>query len=299
MSMVTAVSERYILGEGPQFNPDDGSVSWVDIEVRTIQVARLHDRGSVEIVRTITLPDRVGCAFPIGDGRFLAGVGTRLGVVDASGTVRLSRELLEQGRRFNDGIIDPAGRLIIGGMSLEGEHEGNPLLRLERDGSITTLDDDLQLPNGMGFSRDQRTFYQVDSVAHVVYARDYDAKSGRAGPRRVFARIDDAEPDGMAVDGDGEVWVALWRGGGIRRFGPDGAHRGDVTVGVPHVTSLCFLGTGGDTTAGPSVALVTTASLVLTESERLRYPDAGRVFLAQIGAPTAPAFRWVEAPLPR
>lgn len=292
MTIKAASSERYILAEGPQFNPDDGSVSWVDIEACSIQVAHLHSPGRLEVVRTVTLQDRVGCAFPLVGGRFLAGIGSRIGIVDAQGSVRLSRELLGPGRRFNDGIIDPAGRLIIGSMSLDDLHEGNSVLRLEHGGSVTTLDDDLRLSNGMGFSPDGRTFYLVDSVAHVVYARDYDAESGTTGPRRTIARVEDAEPDGMVVDGEGDIWVALWRGHGIRRFGPDGATKGDVTVGVPHVTSLCFLG------ADRGLALVTTASVVLTESERREFPDAGRLFLAELGTSAPPAFRWVEVPLP-
>jgi sugar lactone lactonase YvrE len=292
MTVTTACSAQYILAEGPQWNPDDGSVSWVDIEARTIQVAHIDDRGPLTVVRTITLQDRVGCAFPLGDGRFLAGIGSRLGVIDAQDAVRMSRELLGPGRRFNDGIIDPAGRLIVGGMSLDGPPEGNSLLRLELDGSITTIDNDLQLSNGMGFSPDRRTFYLVDSLAHVVYARDYDAETGATGPRRVFARVADAEPDGMAVDGEGNLWVALWRGAGIRRFGPDGADKGDVSVGAPHVTSLCFLG------VGRGLALVTTASIALTEAESQSYPDAGRLFFAELGASAPAAFRWAEAPLP-
>lgn len=297
MTIMTAGSKHYVLAEGPQFNPDDRSVSWVDIEACTIQVGRLHDQSRLEVVRTITLQDRVGCAFPLAGGQFLVGIGSQLGIVDAQGSVRLSRELLRPGRRFNDGIIDPAGRLIIGGMSLAGPHEGNVLLRLEHDGSITTLDDDLQLSNGMGFSPDGLTFYLVDSLAHVVYARDYDAQSGVTGPRRVLARVDDAEPDGMAVDDAGDLWVALWGGGGIRRFGPGGANKGDIAIGVPHVTSLCFAGTG-PLEASRGLALVTTASLVLTESERREYPDAGRVFVVELGTSAPSAYRWVEAPLP-
>lgn len=297
---ITAVSaERFVLAEGPQFNTDDGSVSWVDIEARTIQVAVLNDRRQLEIVRTITLNDRVGCAFPISGGRFLAGIGSRIGIVDPQGAVDWSRELLGPGRRFNDGIIDPSGHLIIGSMSLDERHDENLLLRLERDGSITTLDDDLKLANGMGFSPDGGTFYSVDSLAHVIYARHYNADSGASGPRTVVARVDDAEPDGMAVDGGGDIWVALWRGHGIRRFGPDGTHKGDVTVGPPHVTSLCFLGANARFPgADRGLAIVTTASVALTESERQEYPDAGRLFLAELGVSALPAPRWIEAALP-
>ena len=291
MSAHTVGSGRFTLAEGPQANPDDGTVSWVDIEACRIHIGRLIGDFGLEVLRTVQLSDRVGCAIPLSGGRFLVGLGRRLALVGENGRVDASRELLDEGRRFNDGIIDPAGRLIIGSLSLTGSSEGNVLLRLEHDGSITTLDDDVRLANGMGFSPDARTLYVVDSLAHVVYSRDYDSQSGAVGPRRIFVEIDDCEPDGLAVDREGDVWVALWRGHGIRRFGADGTVTGEFKIGPPHVTSLCFV-------PGSRGVLVTTASYGMTDDDLVRYPDAGALFFARANSNGRPMFRWKETALP-
>ena len=285
-------TERYLLAEGPHINPYDGTLSWVDIEAGTIHVGRVHADGMFEQVRVIEVPDRVGCAFPLDGGGFLAGVGRRLAVIDVHGDIVFSGDLIDNGRRFNDGVIDPAGRLLIGSLSLEGESAGNVLLRLESDGSVTTLDNDLLLANGLGFSPDGTTLYLVDSLARTLCARDYDANGMSTGPRQTLARFDGCEPDGLAVDQAGDIWVALWRGHGIRRFSPDGTARGDTILGPPHVTSLCFF------TDGSGRALVTTASLALTPEGRKRHPEAGMVAIVNLGVNGRTVHRWRRVPLP-
>ena len=285
-------TERYLLAEGPQVNPHDGTLSWVDIETGTIHVGRVQADGTFTEVRAVKLPDRVGCAFPLEGGAFLAGVGRRLAVIDAYGAILFSGELIDEGRRFNDGVIDPAGRLIIGSLSLEGTPAGNVLLRLEFDGSVTTLDDDLLLSNGLGLSPDGTILYLIDSLAHTLCAREYDVNGLSTGPRRTLARFDGCEPDGLAVDEAGDIWVALWGGHGIRRFGPDGTAHGDILLGPPHVTSLCFLNDGSGR------ALVTTACVTLTPEEREIHADAGMVATVDLGVNGRAVNQWRQVPLP-
>ncbi|MER3390718.1 MAG: SMP-30/gluconolactonase/LRE family protein [Microcella sp.] len=294
MTAVTMLdTDRHVLAEGPAWDTATATVSWIDIEAGRVFVGRPDADDRVDVIRTLDFEERVGCAFRLGNAQFLVALERRLALVDALGTVTTSRELLPEGRRFNDGIIDPAGRLIVGGLSLTDDHTGNVLLRLEHDGNVTTLDDDLGLSNGLGFSPDGGTLYSIDSDANVVYARAYDYESGAAGARRVLARIEDATPDGMAVDSEGGLWVALWGGHGIRHLDALGHPHGDIAIDVPHVTSLAFVG------SSLNRALVTTASLVLSPAEVERHPGAGMLFLVDLPVTGQPAHRWRPVALPQ
>ncbi|HET8957946.1 MAG TPA: SMP-30/gluconolactonase/LRE family protein [Microcella sp.] len=299
MAAVTVLPvDRHELAESPRWDAATGTISWVDIPAGRLTVARPLPDAQLEILRTLDLDGPVGCAFRLGDARFLLAMGRRLGFVSALGDVTTSRDLLPEDQRFNDGVIDPAGRLIVGSTSRDpaGPHEGNVLVRLEHDGEITTLDTGLGISNGLAFAPDGRTLYSVDSAAGDIYARDYDYESGSVGQRRLVVHIDDAgvEPDGLAVDNDGGIWVALWGGGAVRRFSPDGAHDRDVEIGVPHVTAIAFIGSHLEH------ALVTTAMRDLDEDARARFPDAGRVFVAtDLGVTGLTGYRWRPGPLPQ
>lgn len=295
MDSVTALPvDRHILAEAPRWDAATGTMSWVDIEAGRLIVARPQPDAQVDILRTLDVDGTIGCAFRLGDARFLLALGRRLGFATAVGDVTTSRELLPEGQRFNDGVIDPAGRLIVGSVAVakDGPHEGNLLLRLEHDGSVETLDDDLGLSNGLAFAPDGRTLYSVDSARHTIFARDYDYETGEVGKRRVFAEVTDAEPDGLAVDANGDLWVALWGGGALRRLGADGSVQEEVEIGVPHVTALAFIG------SQLNHALVTTASRDLDSEGLAAHPDAGKVFIADLGVTGIAGYRWRPAPLP-
>ncbi len=298
MAAVTVLPvDRHELAESPRWDVATGTMSWVDIPAGRLTVARPLPDAQLEILRTLDLDGPVGCAFRLGDARFLLAMGRRLGFVSALGDVTTSRDLLPEHQRFNDGVIDPAGRLIVGSTSRDpaGPHEGNVLVRLEHDGAVTTLDDGLGISNGLAFSPDGRTLYSVDSAAGDIYARDYDAETGAVGPRRVAVHIDDegVEPDGLAVDADGGLWVALWGGGAVRRYTPDGTLDRELAIDAPHVTAIAFIG------SHLQHALVTTAMRDLDEDARARFPDAGRlVVVSDLGATGLPAYRWRPGPLP-
>lgn len=299
MAAVTALPvDRHELAESPRWDAATGTISWVDIPAGRLTVARPLPDAQLDILRTLDLDEPIGCAFRLGDARYLLATGRRLGFTSALGDVTTSRDLLPAHQRFNDGVIDPAGRLIVGSTALDpaGPHEGNMLLRLEHDGAITTLDTDLGISNGLAFAPDGRTLYSVDSAAGAIFARDYDYETGAVGERRILVHIDDegVEPDGLAVDCDGGIWVALWGGGALRRFTPNGARDREVEIGVPHVTAIAFIGSQLDD------ALVTTAMRDLDEDARARFPDAGRVMLVTgLGVTGLPSYRWRPGPLPQ
>jgi gluconolactonase len=164
---------------------------------------------------------------------------------EAPGKVLLSAEAAG-GIGFNDLTTDSAGRVYVGSLAFRvfsgDEPRPGHLHRINLDGSVETLSDGVMLTNGLGFSPDGTRLYHSDSRAPGV--RVYDvAADGSVGPWRLFANLGPhSTPDGLKVAVDGSVWVADARGGRVAVFEPDGAHRMDLTVPVPMVTSLCFGG---------------------------------------------------------
>lgn len=146
---------------------------------------------------------------------------------------------------FNDLMTDAAGRVFVGSLrsgaaQIEDRVPGE-LWRIDGPGQGTQVYGEIAFANGVGFSPDGRTVYQSNYSAGEVLAHDLE-RGGTAGNRRVFARVPRGNPDGLAVDEAGGVWVALGSGGGVARFAPDGVLEGVLHVPAPFVASLCFGG---------------------------------------------------------
>jgi sugar lactone lactonase YvrE len=149
------------------------------------------------------------------------------------------------------------------------------------------LDDDLGLSNGLGFSADGGTLYSVDTYSHVVRVRPYDAVAGAAGERSDFVRVDDGYPDGIALDAEAHLWVAVFGQGEVRRFAPDGALVDVVrTPGAPQATNVAFAG------ADRRTMVITTAREHMTAQDVADHPQSGRLFTTHVGAPGLPARPW-------
>jgi D-xylonolactonase len=148
--------------------------------------------------------------------------------------------------KLNEVIADANGRIYCGEECYkEGEdYETGFLYRIDESRNVSIIDDGFHLANGMGFSPDLRTFYVVDSVPRCIWAYDYDTKTGELKNKRVLITIDknDGLPDGMAVDSEGYIWVALWFGSAIMRFDPEGKLERKIELPFTQPTSLCFGG---------------------------------------------------------
>ena len=166
-------------------------------------------------------------------------------LAETGGAVLLGAEAAG-GIGFNDLTTDAQGRVYVGSLAFRvfGGDEPKPghLHRINLDGGMETLSDGVMLTNGLGFSPDGSRLYHSDSRAPGV--RVYEvAADGAVGPWRLFANLGErSTPDGLKVAADGSVWVADARGGRVAVFEPDGAHRMDLKVPMPMVTSLCFGG---------------------------------------------------------
>lgn len=228
------------LGEGPIWDPATDRVYWCDIT-----------RGRIFQYTPDTDADEELYHGPVVGGFTVQSDGSLLLFMEGGRIERWMdgrRTTVIEGidgeadSRFNDVIADPRGRVFCGTMPTDDR--GGRLYRLDTDGTVTELWDDLGIPNGMGFAPDEEVFYFVESEPELVYAFDYDAATGEISNRRVFADTTDQPgvPDGLTVDAEGYVWTARWDGGCVLRFAPDGTVDDRFELPVPYVTSLCFGG---------------------------------------------------------
>jgi sugar lactone lactonase YvrE len=248
------------LGEAPHYDDRSGTVSWVDI-----LGSRILWRDPGGGIGEVGTGAHVGAAVPreaggfglcLPDGVHLWGEDfseeTVFRFADAVGPPETATPM-----RANDAKADPAGRLWVGTIAYDGTPGVAGLYRLDpgADRLVRVLDG-LTISNGLGWSPGGEAMYFIDSASHQVSAFPYDLATGELGPRRTFAEIPrtDGVPDGLCVDADGGLWVALWSGGRVRRFWPDGSVDRDVVLG-PLVTSCAF--------AGPALdeLLITTATM--------------------------------------
>lgn len=181
--------------------------------------------------------------------------------------------------RLNDAKIGPGGSIWVGSMRMDASKPGGALYRVDSSTSWTRQESGLTVSNGLAWSPDNATFYFVDTVPGLIYAYDYISGSGKISNRRIFAKIpaDDGRPDGISVDSDGGLWVALWDGWKIRRYTADGVLDFDIEMPVPRPTSLCFGGKDNN------VIYITSARTRLPAATLSGAPLSGGIFALDAG----------------
>jgi sugar lactone lactonase YvrE len=264
-----AVRAEAELGEGPTWDPAAGRLIWVDI-----LSSRVHTYDPATGRRTVrTTEQHVGAAKPRAGGGLVLNLRDGVGLLDGDGAFRWLHRDPVPGRRGNDAAVAPDGSLWAGTMRYDEAPGGGTLSRVTGDGSVEVVLDDVAVSNGTGWSPDGGLMYYVDSPTGRIDVFTY--ADGRATDRRTLARIEGAagSPDGLTVDADGCVWVALWDGGAIRRYTPAGTLDRVLELPVPRPTACAF---GG---AGLSDLYITTARTGLASPD----PLAGSV----LGVPAA------------
>jgi sugar lactone lactonase YvrE len=188
---------------------------------------------------------------------------------------------------MKDAACDPQGRCWAGSVADEHRPGGGALYRLDRDGRAELVLDGLTISNGLGWSPDGSTMYLVDSIPGVVHAFAFDGEAGTVAGGSVLITVpeDVGAPDGLTVDAAGDLWVAIYGGGCVRRHGPDGGLRQVLRVPAEQSTSCGF--------GGPGLATlyVTTATEHWTDEQCAAAPGAGLVYRLgtdAVGRPAAP-----------
>ena len=265
-----------LLSEGPRWHEERQELLWVDILGRQLHRGRLNTDGSLAHVTTLGLDRHVGAVAPVVTGGYVVAAGPGFLFVDEDGSVQELAQP-EAGRtdvRMNDGACDAQGRFWAGTMAYDESPGAGALYRLELDGACTTVLTGLTIANGIGWSTDGSTMYLNDSGTGCLESFRFDAATGTITNRRTLVRSDQpgVVPDGLTVDEEDGIWVALWGGGAVNRYAPDASLLVSLELPVERPTSCAF--------GGPDRAtlFVTTARDGLDAAARAHQPDCGRVF---------------------
>jgi sugar lactone lactonase YvrE len=241
------------LGEGPFYDETTDRVYWVNV-LDSLVLWRSFDGTDSGFIAT---RGHVGAAVP----RTAGGLVTCLpeGVADATSGDWLARYPAADGLRSNDAKADPRGRLWHGTMAYDEGTGRGALYRLDPGaGESAMMVPEVTVSNGMGWSPDGTRMYYIDSPTKRVDVLDFDMETGAVEGRRPFATVQEGFPDGMCVDAEGGLWVAIWLGHKVIRFLPDGSVDRVLELPVPKVTSCAFagpdFGTLIVTTVGPTYA---------------------------------------------
>ena len=240
------------LGEGPIWSPQTNCVTWTDITQNKFHTADL-DTGAT---KSFSAPSMVGAIAHTRGGDYIAATQEGFAHVSIDGKFSALHTFLAADMRMNDGKVDPVGRFWAGSLALSFEKNRGSLYVLEKDGSYSSVLDDVTLSNGMGWSPDSNFFYYIDSIPGVLKRFDYESVDGRISNPVDLITFDTSKgiPDGMSVTSNGKIVVALWDGGRVEIYEPSGKKISEIKLGVSRPTSCTFGGADGN------VLIVTTAS---------------------------------------
>ncbi len=274
-----ALDAKVLLGEGPWWNAKTQQLYWVDIEGKAFHVFEPANGSD----RKIDVGQMIGCAVGKRSGGVLLALQNGFYNLDLK-TERLAaiadpEEHLPE-NRFNDGKCDSAGRFWAGTTRVQHDEPSGFLYRLDPDLNVYRQLDDVWISNGLAWSTDDKTMFYIDSPTGEVVAFDFDAATGEIGNERLVIEIpeDCGSPDGMTIDEEGMLWVALWDGWRVIRVNPaDGQIIDDVRLPVARPTSCCFGGANLDE------LYITTASTRMPAEELAKQPLAGGIFRCKPG----------------
>lgn len=256
--------------EAPVWSPSWGGVRWVDGEAADL--VTLREDG---IHRLHLDDDYAAFVRPRASGGFAAFGARTLHLSDtADGATRAVRSFDLGGTRFNDGTVDPRGRLLAGSMAIDGAGAVGRVIRLTAELEQRDVLSDVEVSNGIGFAPDGTLAYYVDTATGGIDA--FDVEDGELTGRRLFVDIPDGQgmPDGLTVAADGSVWVALWNGAAVHGYSAEGSLIARIPLPVPQVSACTF---GGDDL---STLFITTSAQGLAHDHGT---EAGSLFAVRPG----------------
>jgi sugar lactone lactonase YvrE len=272
------------LGESPVWDDAEQTLYWIDIPgqaVHSLQPATgLH--------RHWDMPAEPGCIARCASGGLIVALRPGLALLDTdSGQLTMIADAPydTSKMRFNDGHCDAAGRLITGTI-YEPRDQPLAVLYSVEHGKLRDAGPRATVSNGVAFSPDNKTLYQADTTSHKITAYDYDLASGNVGAGRLFQQFSmdksanyGGRPDGAAVDSEGAYWCAMFEGGRLLRFSPEGELLQEIALPVRCPTMLAF---GGE---GLRTIFVTTARKNRPDAEIAAHPLSGCILRLRVDVP--------------
>jgi sugar lactone lactonase YvrE len=284
------------IAERPVWDATSKSVVWVDVLDGTLHRSTPSAQGRGEWTdEAVRVGDVLGAAALRRDGGLVAAVDSAFVLLDNLGRPDGDPVAVEMppGARFNDGACDPAGRFMAGTTSADEQPGSGLLWSIDASRRLRIVLADIAESNGLGWSLDGRVMYYIDSGDTAIRRYRYDGDRGVLGPRLTDLCViapGDGVPDGLVIDSGGAVWVALWQGGALRRYAPEGELLEHVDVPVDRPTCPGF--------AGPALDLLilTTAWEGMRGEERARQTWAGHLLAAPVSVTGRLPHRYAGAP---
>lgn len=272
LAPITVLNTEAILGESPLWSVDEGVLYWLDcLQPAIYRFNPLSgDNSSIvldQIVTSIALCSTDCLLVTTEQGYAFANFKT--GKLDL-----IADPYAKQAVIFNDGKCDRKGRFWSGTAAKDWQSPIGILFQLNADLSFKPMAEGFILSNGIGFSPDNKYLYFADSMAHTIYRFDFDLQRGTITNKKSFISIPstDGLPDGLTVDADGFLWVAMWDGSCINRYNPQGEKVSSIQLPIPRPTSVAF----GDHDL--STLYVTSARMGLSDEQLQQSPASGNLF---------------------
>lgn len=268
------LAHAFDLGEGPVWNPRTNQLSMVDIFARRVHFFEFHG-GSLKHVDEFETMGDVGAALPLSDGSFVLCENDGIYLRDPKGNRSQIAKMPVSGDEFrcNDAKIGPDGNLWVGIMDYDATEGNGSLWRISRSGDAQQLLANQTIPNGLDWW--EGNFWFVNGPAEEIRCYGWDEK-GIVDTGKKF--ITNGTPDGLAIDSNGELWLALWGEARVDHFNHHGEVVDTISVPSPHSTSLCFAGENLDS------LVMTSALFNMSDESKQQYVNAGDVFQCKVSA---------------
>ena len=285
-NMELVIDSKSGLGEGALWNYKTGELMWIDITGNVLNFYNPKTGFNKEMFTG----QMIGTVVPEESGKVLVALQNGIYQLDPqTGTKKFIVNPEEEisTNRFNDGKCDPAGRFWVGTMDLELNPGLGALYRLDPDSTIHEMIRDISISNGIVWSKDFKKMYYIDSPTQKVMVYDYDNETGDISNPKVAVEIptEIGLPDGMTIDVDGNLWIALYGGAAVGCWNADtGELIRKIEVPSKNVTSCAF----GDDDLG--TLYITTARQETSDEELKKYPAAGGIFKTRPGVKGVKAF---------
>lgn len=284
-SVELAFRIKSCVGEGPLWDDRSQTLFWIDVlEGRVFNFNPISQENS-----ELELGKHVGAIALTETNKILAAARDEIVSIDLSNSSITSLiQVIDNERfRFNDGRVDARGRFVIGSMGYEPKPGTAALYSFTFPQSIDTIIESVGLSNGLCWSQDNNKFFYIDTLTSQIAEYSYDLETGKVSRRKSLITFEksDGSPDGMTIDREGNLWVAFWGGGCVRRISANGKIIGTYKLPVSRVTSAAF---GGQDF---KQLFITTASYLLSDEELAHEPLAGSLFVLETDTQGFPEHR--------
>jgi sugar lactone lactonase YvrE len=256
-----------LLGEGPIYLETKNTICWVDILGNCWSELDLDSRD----LSVHSYPETISAILPRLGGGYIGATKSGFAELDSHGQIQISHRFLAENERMNDAKCDPIGRIWAGSTDVNFKSSHGKLYRLNLDLSYEVVLKGLTLPNGLGWSPDDSTFYLIDSYEETLWSFDFNPTSGEIRNKRKMIDFHDMAgiPDGLSVASDGTLFVAMWDGASIVEISDNGKIIDIIKLPISRPTSCCFTGKSNED------LIITTASVGIGNNHE---PHSGKLF---------------------